>query len=422
MVKLLVIADDFTGALDTGVQFRARGTLIRIGGQLSPELLDSSGLQVLIVDAETRHMSPRDAYDTVGAIVSAAERAGVPCIYKKTDSALRGNIGSELTAMLRAAGQARLHFIPAFPRMDRRTEGGVHYIGGTPVAESVFGADPFEPVRFSGVREIIASQSDAAVHVVARGGRAEGEGIFAYDARTDADLRRIAGELREAGELRLLAGCAGFASVLPELLELELESGGLPGLDPRLLTVCGSINPITLGQLAAAERAGVPRIRLTPRQKLESGWLESPEGREAVAAWLERIQPADSALLDCGGNEDRLATNDYARQMGLTGEQSRQRISAVMGGALQALLDLGLERTLLVTGGDTLLAFMARIGQDTLVPLGEVVPGVVLSQVRYRGVTYNIMSKSGGFGAETLIADLEHILHQSISEEESVPC
>lgn len=422
MVKLLVIADDFTGALDTGVQFRARGTLIRIGGQLSPELLDSSGLQVLIVDAETRHMSPRDAYDTVGAIVSAAERAGVPCIYKKTDSALRGNIGSELTAMLRAAGQARLHFIPAFPRMDRRTEGGVHYIGDTPVAESVFGADPFEPVRFSGVREIIASQSDAAVHVVARGGRAEGEGIFAYDARTDADLRRIAGELREAGELRLLAGCAGFASVLPELLELELESGGLPRLDPRLLTVCGSINPITLGQLAAAERAGVPRIRLTPRQKLESGWLESPEGREAVAAWLERIQAADSALLDCGGNEDRLATNDYARQMGLTGEQSRQRISAVMGGALQALLDLGLERTLLVTGGDTLLAFMARIGQDTLVPLGEVVPGVVLSQVRYRGVTYNIMSKSGGFGAETLIADLEHILHQSISEEESVPC
>lgn len=28
MIKLLVIADDFTGALDTGIQFKAKGTLV----------------------------------------------------------------------------------------------------------------------------------------------------------------------------------------------------------------------------------------------------------------------------------------------------------------------------------------------------------------------------------------------------------
>ena len=30
MIKLLVIADDFTGAMDTGVQFKAKGSLIQI--------------------------------------------------------------------------------------------------------------------------------------------------------------------------------------------------------------------------------------------------------------------------------------------------------------------------------------------------------------------------------------------------------
>lgn len=30
MIKLLVIADDFTGALDTGIQFKAKGTLVRV--------------------------------------------------------------------------------------------------------------------------------------------------------------------------------------------------------------------------------------------------------------------------------------------------------------------------------------------------------------------------------------------------------
>ena len=55
MIKLLVIADDFTGALDTGVQFKAKQTLIQIASEKCIESLKISdhNLQVLIVDAET---------------------------------------------------------------------------------------------------------------------------------------------------------------------------------------------------------------------------------------------------------------------------------------------------------------------------------------------------------------------------------
>ena len=123
--KLLVVADDFTGGLDTGVQFARQGVATRI--VVNP---DGTGdwtetdVQVLVAIAESRHLSPKAAYATVFRIVAEARRAGIPYIYKKTDSALRGNIGSELSAALAASDADMLPFLPAFPRLRRTTAGG----------------------------------------------------------------------------------------------------------------------------------------------------------------------------------------------------------------------------------------------------------------------------------------------------------
>lgn len=46
-------------------------------------------------------------------------------------------------------------FVPAFPAMRRITVDGVHYIDGIPVKESVFGQDPFEPVMYDRVDELL---------------------------------------------------------------------------------------------------------------------------------------------------------------------------------------------------------------------------------------------------------------------------
>ena len=57
MVKLLIIADDFTGALDTGVQFAAGGAETRVVTNTDYDF-DSvdENVQVLVLDAETRHL------------------------------------------------------------------------------------------------------------------------------------------------------------------------------------------------------------------------------------------------------------------------------------------------------------------------------------------------------------------------------
>lgn len=114
MVKLLIIADDFTGALDTGVQFAASGAETRVVTNRDAVFEDvEPGVQVLVLDAETRHLPAREAYDVVFSVTRRACRSKIPYIYKKTDSALRGNVESELKAVLEGTKQPVLHFFPA---------------------------------------------------------------------------------------------------------------------------------------------------------------------------------------------------------------------------------------------------------------------------------------------------------------------
>ena len=157
MLLLLIIADDFTGALDTGVQFAAYGAATRV---MVKDQVDfaSCDAQVLVVDTETRHLPPEKAYQIVEELTRAACRAGIRYIYKKTDSALRGNIGAELAAVLQASNNRQLPFLPAFPQNGRTTRDGIHYVDGVPVTESPFGVDPFEPVRHGRMYRLSAAR------------------------------------------------------------------------------------------------------------------------------------------------------------------------------------------------------------------------------------------------------------------------
>ena len=410
MILLLIIADDFTGALDTGVQFAARGIRTRV--TVAPDVdFAACEMDVLLVNTETRHLPAAKAYDIVAELTARAQRAGVRYIYKKTDSALRGNIGAELAAVLNASGCKRLPFLPAFPQLGRLTRGGVHYVDGIPVTESPFGADPFEPVRHSVVTELIAEQCTVPAKsfpaLEENAALPRDEGILVFDAADLNDLYRTGRRLLDQDGLHIAAGCAGFGTVLPELLHLGTETvRTLPQLDPRLLVVCGSVNPITLVQLDRAESAGFTRLRLTPRQKLEPGYWQCGEGK----AWLARIEQmlADNPHFiietnDLGGNQ---LTADYAAGLGIDRETLRVRIAGSLGCLVGELFTSPALGTLLLTGGDTLLQCMNCVGVKELEPICELEKGVVLASFTYRGCTRHVITKSGGFGQENLFTDL----------------
>ena len=222
MIELLIVADDLTGGLDTGVQFAARGVATRVITDPKADYRAlAGGRQVLVVVAETRHMPAARAFETVYEVVSKAVEQGVPHIYKKTDSALRGNIGAELTAAMEASRAAVLPFLPALPASGRTTKNGIHCVNGVPVADSAFGKDPFAPVRESNVARLLRMQSRAGIFNARRDRLPEADGLWVFDAETDDDLRAAGRQLKARQLLRVSAGSAGFAAQLPELLELR---------------------------------------------------------------------------------------------------------------------------------------------------------------------------------------------------------
>lgn len=406
---LLIIADDFTGALDTGVQFAARGikTRVVVGADAA---LTHQNADVLVVDTETRHLPAAQAYAAVEGLVQRAKYAGFAYLYKKTDSALRGNVGAELAALLSASGSRQLAFLPAFPQMNRVTKNGVQYIDGVPVTESPFGVDPFEPVRHAAVTDLLAEQTDLPATsfpaLAADGSVPAEDGILVFDAATVDELRSTGRALLNNGGLRVLAGCAGFGAVLPELLGLGGADVTCPALDPRLLVICGSVNAITLAQLDKAEQAGFTRLRLTPHQKLMPDYWRSADGRMTLDHIEETLAAHPYNIIetnDEGGNEP---TATAADALGLTREEMRVRIASGVGQLVGALFASPAVGTLLLTGGDTLLQCMNSVGVHELEPICEMEHGVVLARFGCGGTTRYVITKSGGFGQADLLTAL----------------
>ena len=432
MVKLLILADDFTGALDTGVQFSGKG--IRTQVVVSSHWVEpDSDCDVMVIDMETRHVPKEKAYEIVYDVCQQAVKYGIRCFYKKTDSALRGNVGSELQAAVDAVSGKNIVFVPAFPAMRRITVDGVHYIDGIPVKESVFGQDPFEPVMYDRVDELLRAtgykggvigvgkaerklqaaeerKTQASEERGQKAAEAAKQQLFLYDAETDADLDEIAEAVSKKSDIPILAGCAGFAAKLPELLKLPVKKSGDVKLKENLVFLCGSVNPITKSQIVYGEKMGIPRIHLKPEEKLEISYWDQPEGlgkiRQLAKDGMQHI------IIDSNDEEGHNDTMEYAAKKGYSIEDVRVRISETLGYLLKKLIDAGMEGTYLITGGDTLIGFMKAIGVSELEPMNEIRPGCVLTSLNYQDKKHYVITKSGGFGQERLIEQLTRILAQ----------
>lgn len=125
MDKLLIIADDFTGALDTGIQFTKMGVRAKIITDYQYDFQDlKEEYRLLVVNTDTRPLSPEEAYQRVFHLASNARKAGFGYAYKKTDSGLRGNVGAELKAVMDAYEETVAYCIPALPSLHRTTKDG----------------------------------------------------------------------------------------------------------------------------------------------------------------------------------------------------------------------------------------------------------------------------------------------------------
>ena len=402
--QLLILADDFSGALDTGVKFSGKGittVVLPDHRDFSPKL----EAEVVVVNACSRHLPAKDAAEIIHQVVSAGVKMGIPYIYKKTDSVLRGNVGAELTAALYASGCKTLSFFPAFPDMGRTTEGGIQLFNGTPIHESCIAEDPFEPIVQSGVREIIRGQSqvkvvNVPVHQTVESG---GEYVIAvYDSRTNQDIQEGVGKLSENGGLRLLAGCAGLAGFLPDALRLTKQKPSAVGIEGPIVFVCGSLNPVVRSQIAYAREHGYVCIQLSGRQQYDASFIGSREFEELadrICGYLEEGRPV--ALVSHPERERKVEAKPRT-----TLDEGSIQVAVNLAAVSKALADRDIRAPLMLSGGDVVMEFMRQMQASWIRPLGELVIGTVVSQYEYRGKSRLLISKSGGFGEKSLLLDI----------------
>jgi len=156
-VRIDIVADDLTGACDTGAAFPGAVVVLR---EPSPRA------EVMVFSTDSRGLEPGDAADVVASLWRRLPPADV--YYKKIDSMMRGNVGAELAAIpLRPA-----ILCPAFPEQGRVVRGGVAWPAGVDL---------------------------------------RGLGCEVRDAETPEDLERIATEALVRRPIPLLVGSAGLA-------------------------------------------------------------------------------------------------------------------------------------------------------------------------------------------------------------------
>ncbi|MDO4549232.1 MAG: four-carbon acid sugar kinase family protein [Clostridia bacterium] len=396
MIELIVIADDFTGALDTSVQFAKRGisTGVVCRRTFEPDKC-ADGVRVVCIDAETRHLKPDEAYETVFAIAKAAFNSGIRMIYKKVDSTLRGQIGSEIAGALDAAKGENLAFAPAFPATGRTTVDGRQLLNGRPIHESVFAMDPFEPIIRSDIAGIIKSQRsiDTQNVPINQSPVKMTGGVEIYDAATDDDLDRLAGTIVRRG-YRLAAGSAGLAWALGGKMApdhtvrpvLEKKSG--------FLAVCGSLNPISARQIKTAEQNGFIKLEF-PEWLIEGRARENPGEYEALLNEVSMLIGSGKRVIltvaGCGC--EACAVGDMVA--------ARELVARSIGEFVKEWYLRESDCALVIVGGDTLHAFVKCLGIDAeLRPAFELEPGVVLSIIQVNAGTIQIVSKAGGFGGD----------------------
>ncbi len=406
MVKLLIIADDFTGALDTGIQFVNRGiaTQVFTGKPERPAEI-AAQTEVLVVDSETRPMTPESAYETVKEITAWAKSLNIEIIFKKTDSALRGNIGSELQAVSDGNKEKTLYFLPGYPKMDRLTINGFHYIKETLLEHSVFGQDPFEPVTQSYIPDIIRQESQMSLQCI--GGDeplsriSSNPSAVICDIRHQEDMEARVEELLERGQLKLIAGCAALADSLASKIPFHRNAPNQCRQTKGLFVACGSLNRITEQQLIYAQKNGFTRQHLTIEQKLQKGYYDTSAGKAFLQYILETCRKHPQMIVDSMGGEE--AMEAYRKKYGISMPDVRRLIPEAHGQIADFLARNHMDITVLTTGGDTLMGYMKLIGCTQIRPVCEIEPGVVVSELENRGFLQQVISKSGGFGTEDVL-------------------
>ena len=254
---ILVFADDLSGAAELAGIAASRG----LSTELSTQSVARTSAQLLAVDTETRGLPPDEAAKKCVQIYEQTAHLNPEWIFKKTDSALRGNILVETVSFAQSSGKTHILFIPANPQKKRCIIDGKYFIEGIPIDQTVFARDPEFPIRTNNVAQEIRGQKPLRIHgpKSKESGRTEGWVIPDVASSEDIEFR-----VNEITSNTLAAGAAEFfAAILDRSLSnCTLPFGRASGLGAPRLLISGSLASWNQGIEAIAHEKNVSTYTL----------------------------------------------------------------------------------------------------------------------------------------------------------------
>jgi len=403
-MKIGVIADDLTGALDTGLEFWKKG--LKTVVLTSPRHFKTHAMRVdaVAIDTSSRLSSPRRAREKAANAAAYLRKRGVKYFYKKVDSTLRGNVGAEIEAVMDELRIQTAVLAPALPEQGRAIVDGHLLVDGKRFGKTGFLRNPLTTVGESHVPSLIEKNTDKEVGSMplslVRGDTAgeitalkkRGVNIIVADATTRKDLRRIAESIVKAGLVTLSCGSAGLASELPVAL-------GLCQKAPPVVVLSGSLNFVTQAQIRRIEDTLDPYVA-----RLDPSVISSRKSQRTLNIEVER---ASEAISD---GQDIVLCLQNGKGEGL----NKRKI----GKALFSFSKIGSnlvsnerESGLVLVGGETTAQACRAMGAKTLIIEGEADLGLPCAKIldgKNKGM--RIVTKAGGFGNEYAIVKAVNFL------------
>ncbi len=232
---IFIIADDLTGANDTGVQFAKNGYKTRVlildDKFKNVEFENDDG--VLVIDTETREVEESVARDKLTEMLKEIklEINENDIVYKKIDSTLRGNVGAEIEEILKILNKQFCLLSPSFPPHQRVTLGGNLIVQDKPLGFSTYTASNNHNIAESFIPSILEKQTKLStgridINEIKKGKTSiinlivnltnEGKSIIVADSSNEKHLKDIVASGMSFGNKVLFTGSAGLASCLAE--------------------------------------------------------------------------------------------------------------------------------------------------------------------------------------------------------------
>ncbi|WP_174614668.1 four-carbon acid sugar kinase family protein [Virgibacillus ihumii] len=410
-----IIADDLTGANDSGVQLTEKGinTSVLFDIPTNQDNLDSG----LVFDTNSRALSKREAASVTMQAGSFLKKSGYQSIYKKMDSTLRGHIGTELKALNDVFSPEFVFIAPAFPSLGRTTKDGIHYVNGVKITGTELSKDPKHPVVESSIPKLLEKEIGQPVGLLKNADIEENfwetindfkqnqVNYIVCDAETQHDLKQAAQKMAAASERIIWAGSAGLAEVLPEVLGISQKSDKRSfQTSKRVMTVCGSLSQVTQNQVRYAIRQpNVTAVELDTSQIFASDW--DTYRQHIIADLLEGLENENDIILYVPSNQEvRESVLQAGKRFNLTGYQIGERISGSIGEIVATIAEINKDLTgLVLTGGDTAKDASRHLGGIGFRLIKQVEAGIPLGSLIGADMDYTVVTKAGAFGDESSI-------------------